>query len=387
MGASMKNTGDVRKFSRASIFALLLTSTFALALADDPNYSNLTYGDGKEYQTTFYDARLLGELPVPAGEPILVFSGRSSFPCNPPHCDSETNVYFQWASEPPDRWSGSSASYPGNYYAEETGKLVARVRMFVGRCIDSRDGVAWFIENFEGRAKQARTVLRSQVRFEFVNDGPPGSLLYGRMMTEFPTHARIATARNAIARHACREIRPQPRISKAAAEYVGMEMPDLNLLFNGGTPPKTINQWMKYQITLPPNHPWPISWFSTQKFLLTGAGNESLILLTDPEYDQLAKMTRAQPCVATLPPHYQGGGRISEYRKGHTSICCLSQTAACEYLTAISTSPDIHWTAEQSKLIHGLSWDTECKNSGWLEYQEGLKLRSDETKQHSPPSP
>jgi hypothetical protein len=70
MGATMKNTGDVRKFSRASIFAFLLASTFALALADDPNYSKLTYGDGKEYQTTFYDAHLLGELPVQAGEPI-----------------------------------------------------------------------------------------------------------------------------------------------------------------------------------------------------------------------------------------------------------------------------------------------------------------------------
>src|ERR1700678_467012 len=101
MGASMKRTVDVRHISRVSIFVLLLTSTFALALADDPNNSKLTYGDGKEYQTTFFDARLLGELPVPAGEPILVFTGRSSLPCDPPDCDSETSVYFQWASEPP----------------------------------------------------------------------------------------------------------------------------------------------------------------------------------------------------------------------------------------------------------------------------------------------
>jgi hypothetical protein len=152
-------------------------------------------------------------------------------------------------------------------------------------------------------------------------------------------------------------------------------MPDLNLLFDGGTPPKKINKWMKYQITLPPNHPWSIIWVSTETFSLTGAGNESLILLADTDYDQLTKMTRAQSCGATLPPHYQGGGRISEYRKGHTGFCWLSQTAACEYLTAIFTSPDIHWTAEQSKLIHGLSWDTQCKDSGWWEYQE--KFRRD----------
>jgi hypothetical protein len=371
----MKRTVDVRHISRVLIFVLLLTSTFALALADDPNYSKLTYGDGKEYQTTFFDARLLGELPVPVGEPILVFTGRSSLPCDPPDCDSETSVYFQWASEPPDRWTGSSASYPGNYYAKETGKLVARVRMFVGRCIDSREGVAWFIENFEGKAKQARTVLRSQVRFEFVNDGPPGSLLYGRMMTEFPAHARITTARSAVARHACREVTPQPRISRLAAEYVGMEMPDLNLLFNGGAPPKTINKWMRYQITLPPNHPWPIILFSTQEFKLTGAGNESLVLLADLEYKKLEEMTDVQSCSATLPPQYRGGGRITKYDNGNAIICWLSQTDACQYLTAISTSPGIHWTAEQSRLIHGLSWDTECKDSGWWEYQE--KFRHD----------
>jgi len=50
----MKRTVDVRHFSRVSILGLLLTSTFALALADDPNYSKLTYGDGKEYQTTLF---------------------------------------------------------------------------------------------------------------------------------------------------------------------------------------------------------------------------------------------------------------------------------------------------------------------------------------------
>ena len=145
----------------------------------------------------------------------------------------------------------------------EGNREIGGARTDVCRCIDSREGVAWFIENFEGEAKQARTVLRSQVRFEFVNDGPPGSLLYGRMMTEFPAHTRITTARSAVAKHACREVPPQPRISRLAAEYVGMEMPDLNLLFNGGAPPKTINKWMRYQITLPPNHPWPIIMFST----------------------------------------------------------------------------------------------------------------------------
>jgi len=58
--------------------------------------------------------------------------------------------FLSRASDPPNQWNGRTAKYPGNYYVKETGKLVARVRMFIGRCIDSREGVAWFIENFEG---------------------------------------------------------------------------------------------------------------------------------------------------------------------------------------------------------------------------------------------
>jgi hypothetical protein len=50
-------------------------------------------------------------------------------------------------------------------------------------------------------------------------------------------------------------------------------------------------------------------------------GNESLILLNDSDFGELAKMTREQPCVATPPAHYQGGGRISEYRKDHITVC------------------------------------------------------------------
>ena len=72
-----------------------------------------------------------------------------------------------------------------------------------------------------------------------------------------------------------------------------------------------------------------------QEFKLTGAGNESLVLLTDLEYKKLEEMTGVQPCSATLPPQYRGGGRITEYHKGHARICWLSQTDACQYLTAI----------------------------------------------------
>jgi hypothetical protein len=366
---------SIQRFNSGWLLVLLLTSKFTLALAEEPGNSTLIYGDGKEYQTIIQDAQLLGELPVQGGEPFLVFSGRSDRRCDFLGCDAETTVFFQRASDPPNQWNGRTAKYPGNYYVKETGKLVAHVRMFIGRCLDSREGVAWFIENFEGRERQDRTLLKAGVVFEFIGDEPPGSLLYGLLRTEFPAHQRVAVARKAVSRNVCQEIPPRLRISRPAADYVGMDMPDSNLMFDGAAPPKTINKWMKYQIMMPINHPWPITFFSTQEFALKGAGNESLIVLTDLEYNKLQELTGAQLCTTTPPPHYRGGARITAYHKGHIRICWLSQNDTCQYLTGIANSPDIHWTADQSKSIKGLAWDTECKDSGWWEYQE--KFRHD----------
>jgi hypothetical protein len=167
--------------------------------------------------------------------------------------------------------------------------------MFIGQCIDSREGVTWFIENFEGREKQARTLLPAQVRTEFVNEGPAGSLLYGRLMTEFPAHRRIAVARKAVSRNDCREIPPLPKVSRQAADYVGMEMPDVGLLSFGSTPARQVKQWMKYLITIPPNHPFPIVFFAREDFKTTGHGNESLIVLTQLEYDPPRHSVDARP--------------------------------------------------------------------------------------------
>jgi hypothetical protein len=155
---------SIQRFNPGCLLVLLLTSTFTLALADEPGNSTLIYGAGKEYQTIIQEAQLLGELPVQGGEPFLVFSGRSDRPCDFLGCD-ETTVFFQRASDPANQWNARTAKYPGNYFVKETGKLVARVRMFIGRCIDSREGVAWFIENFEGRDKQDRTLLGAGVEF------------------------------------------------------------------------------------------------------------------------------------------------------------------------------------------------------------------------------
>ena len=58
----MTDSFVIRWVGRACLSVLLLIAMFSSALADDPRYSKLTFGDGKEYQTAFYDAHLLGKL-------------------------------------------------------------------------------------------------------------------------------------------------------------------------------------------------------------------------------------------------------------------------------------------------------------------------------------
>jgi hypothetical protein len=203
----------------AFLSALLLTTIFTAAVAGEPAYATLVYDNGQEFKTNFYDAHLLGTLSVRGNSPILVYSGRPSLPCALPDCDSETTVYFQWTSHEPNM-SGRSLAYPGNYYASESGKLVARVRMFIGRCIDAREGVAWFKENLEAPPQQRGSLLASGSIFEFVDESHSDGRFGALLATEWPT-VDISVARAAVANHVCNEITPLPKIYRSAAEYKG----------------------------------------------------------------------------------------------------------------------------------------------------------------------
>ena len=195
---------------------------FTAAAAAEPAHSTLIYSNGKEFKANFYDAHLLGELPVRGNGPILVFSGRPSRPCALPDCDAKTTVYFQPTSDAPKE-SGVSLGFPGDYYASESGKLVARVRMFIGHCIDAREGVAWFIENLEKPAEQRATLLQSQVIFEFVNESHSDGAV---LSTQWPRQVDISVARAAVASRICKEVAPLPKIYRSAAQYQGLINPN-----------------------------------------------------------------------------------------------------------------------------------------------------------------
>jgi hypothetical protein len=200
-------TGNVklryaRPIGRGWIIALPLAAILA-AHASEPGNSKLTYGNGNEFQTDLYDARLLGELPADGKEPYLVFAGREC-----PQCDLDTNVYFRSPSDEPGTGPlGVGSSYPGNYYVSDSGRLVARVRMFIGRCINSNVGAVWFIQ------KRDDGPWYKMVSTTYVSGTQLGNTTYTENLP------KISVVQAAVSNSQCREVPPLPKIYKTAAAY------------------------------------------------------------------------------------------------------------------------------------------------------------------------
>ena len=132
-----------------------------------------------------------------------------------------------------------------------------------------------------------------------------------------------------------------------------------------GTPPDGhIQRWIRYLIVGQQNHPFPIVFFSPQKFQPKTA-LELLIVLPDSEYKNLSVFTHSQPCTKQgLQPNNDQlrSGDIAEHGK-ETSHCTLLPVDACNYLSGITDLLDIKWTPAQRKLIHRLAMETNCKTN------------------------
>jgi hypothetical protein len=197
---------------------VFLASIFALAEASQLGFSKLIYGDGKVFQTSLVEARLLGQLPIPTKEPILVFSGRPAVTCTRPNCNEGTSVYWEWASYGPNMWNGRSFRYPADYYDLNSKKLLAHVRMFIGQCADSREGIVWFIDSIDRRARQSDSALQAQTELDYVLQ--ISGMESPALATEYPANLDIAMARAAVSKKVCKEIPPRARLYVAEAEYV-----------------------------------------------------------------------------------------------------------------------------------------------------------------------
>lgn len=114
--------------------------------------------------------------------------------------------------------------YPGNYYASESGRLVARVRMFVGRCLDSREAAVWFVEKLDDSSPEVESVwqTRAIVGFVLYQEKLGGMYAEQHLTEKMPD---IAVARAAVSKGTCHEIPPRPEIYRTAAAYIAAPHP------------------------------------------------------------------------------------------------------------------------------------------------------------------
>jgi hypothetical protein len=134
--------------------------------------------------------------------------------------------------------------------------------------------------------------------------------------------------------------------------------------FYGSTPDEHVKNWIKIVILTARERPLPIVFFSTQQFELKGRP-EQLIVIGDAEYSRLAAITRSQTCLHSAPKPKDmewGISKVTTHDRQSTRGCVLHQPAACDYLVAIATMPDIHLNTAQLNPIRDLSVAMGCKN-------------------------
>jgi hypothetical protein len=181
--------------------AILIAMTSA-SLGGQNTYTTLNYIGGKHFETILYHAILFGQLSAAGKEPYLIFSARR---CN--ECDENTSVYIHSPSDGAMKGKGldDRSAYPGNYYAYDTEKLAARVRMFIGQCTEPSLGAAvWFTHE-----KIENGSWRDRVFVTLVINGELNSV---EAATPLP---RITSVKDAVSKGLCREI---PPIQKAYTE-------------------------------------------------------------------------------------------------------------------------------------------------------------------------
>ena len=136
----------------------LFVSFASLCQAAEPIISSpigetgtVTFPDKSSFPTTLYNLRYLGQLQTKKKKPYLVLAGRGCF-----ECDANTAIYIHSPSNGPMKGEAEQErySYPGRYKDYMTGKLVDKIRAFLGVCIPGRrEGVAWYMQRMDEKGK------------------------------------------------------------------------------------------------------------------------------------------------------------------------------------------------------------------------------------------
>lgn len=102
----------------------------------------LEWPDGRQFVTTLFDVKVIGQLPAAAKQPFLILAGRG---CT--ECDANESIYIHSPSDGPMQSEAGQPrySYPGKLSNYLDGALLSESRMFWGRCLSGREAeIIWF---------------------------------------------------------------------------------------------------------------------------------------------------------------------------------------------------------------------------------------------------
>jgi hypothetical protein len=105
--------------------------------------SALILDDGRRFQTTLYQVKVLAELHAQQKLPYIVMVGRGCI-----NCDEHDSIYIHSPSDGPmqDEAHLRRYPYPGRLVSYLDGKTpVSQIRLFIGACVaDYNDAMVWY---------------------------------------------------------------------------------------------------------------------------------------------------------------------------------------------------------------------------------------------------
>jgi hypothetical protein len=120
--------------------------------------SALVLADGRKFQTTLYEVKVLTELRAERKAPYIVMVGRGCI-----DCDANNSIYVHSPSDGPMQDEGHQPrySYPGRLVSYLDGKTpVSETRLFMGACVAGiNDALAWYVRERDDRGTWQSSVV------------------------------------------------------------------------------------------------------------------------------------------------------------------------------------------------------------------------------------
>jgi hypothetical protein len=130
-----------------------------------------------------------------------------------------------------------------------------------------------------------------------------------------------------------------------------------------GTPPaKSVKNWLRLNVLGDRNGPWPIIWFSPQRF--SRSYSETEIVLSRREYRALEAFALANKCPVFESRHPSWGTlQVTDYSRRHEhTLCIMPRERACDYLSNLVANTRIGLEGEKLKPVRQLRRGLSCSS-------------------------